>query len=146
MLAFPIDPLIYKTIEDFLHVSPDRGMRGSHRRAMYKKARNTFLDETTRLKILNKITDLRKFVRAVAVLRKSPDIYRAHHLHMTKYQIVRLVGEAGTVNSKILLKVFGSVSRLYRNPLLEIENYLDLVTGSKIYTTESFQQLRLKFY
>jgi hypothetical protein len=146
MLAFPIDPNIYNAIEGFLHVSPDRGERGSYRRAMYNEARNAFVNEAIRLNNLGKITHLRKFVRAVFVLRNAPDVYRAHHLYMTKYQIVRLVGEVGTVNSKIFVKAFGFFSRSNRNALLEIEKYLNSVSRNKTYTTEGFQYLKLNCY
>ncbi|KTC59105.1 hypothetical protein [Pseudomonas savastanoi] len=145
MLALPVDPHIYKVIEDFLRVLPERGARGSFRRTVYKEARNTFLNEVIRLRNLSRIIDFRKFIGAAFVLGKTPGIYRARHSYMTEYQIVRLVGEVGVVNSKVFVEAFKEASRQNRKALLEVERYLDMVSSGKTYSKDSFNQLRLRY-
>jgi hypothetical protein len=147
MLSFPLDPAIFSAIENFIKFRPVRGQQSSFRRTEYKTARLTFLNEVTRLKLSGKITNLGRFVRAVYVLQINPTLYAEHHRYVTRYQILKLAGEAGTVSAKVLNSVFRlKYSPKGRKALLEIEAELKEFSGSSNFQKQDFDVLSMRYY
>lgn len=147
MLSFPVDSAVFLAIENFIKVRPVRGQQSSFRRTEYKMARLAFLNEVIRLKRAGRITNLGRLVRAVYVLQRNPVMYAEHHRYVTRYQVLRLAGEAGTVSSRKFSSVFRrTYSPKERKSLLEIDKELKSISASSTYTKYDFEVLFMYFY
>lgn len=145
MLASAFNPVLLLRIEDFLRVKPVRSVNNLHGRAEYQKARLAFLTYVLNSERPRKANDLGKFFRAIRVLQKAPDIYKARYTYMTSYQILRLAGQAGTADSKILIKAFANISKWHSKPLLEIEQFLNSISSRRVYTRADFKVVEMTY-
>ena len=145
MLASAFNPILFQRIEEFLRVQPVRCVNDLQGRAEYKKARLAFLTYVLNLEKPRKANDLGQFFRAIRVLQKAPDIYKARYRYMTRYQILKLAGQSGTADSKILIKAFSNISKWHSKPLLEIEQFLNSISSRRVYTRADFKVLEITY-
>lgn len=146
MLSIPFDPVVFVCMDKFLRVKSLRGKKHFYERNEYKKARTEFFNEVVSLEKAKKIIDVGVFVRAVYFLLKNPKFYEARHSYMTRYQILKLVSQAGAVNSKKLVKVFDRTNDSRPRQLLEIDKFLHQASGGTPYTKSVFETLEMFYY